>query len=257
MIRKSILITLAFISFAAYGQQRKQLTLVFENFPPYEFCIPANAEGINIQKINRVVKRMGLKVKYLQAPWTRALYMANMGEVDGIFSLFKTAEREKFLIYPSLELSQSQDRLYSLKRRNLPRIDYLSQLKDYSVGVVADNSYGKAFDSYKDLKRDLSLTHLKQVERLLKGRVDYIVINEQVFNVHIHELKMVLDDFEVQPLIVNREMLYIAFSRKVKDSQWLSDQFSKLLAKDIGTHSQMIPLDSICQTEDQACCPLP
>ncbi len=95
--------------------------------------------------------------------------------------------------------------------------------------------------------------HRNLVERLSKGWIDIIVINNNVFDVHRTELKFASELFVMHPLVVNSESLYIAFSRKVFDHQELAKLFSfhlKVMADD---PIPALPLDKICKVGTADC----
>ena len=130
-------LVLAHATSAEAIQKRQTLTIVFEEYPPYEFAIPGDVDGLTIRKVRKACAELGIKPIFIPAPWTRALYMASNGEVDGILSLHQTEERKKTLLYPALPLAENEDRLYSMKKNNLSIVSSYESLQPYSVGVVS------------------------------------------------------------------------------------------------------------------------
>lgn len=82
-----------------------QWTFVTEDFPP--FTHPAEdlgsldagilAGGPLVEIVQNVCKRLDRKCSILLYPWQRALRMAEQGEVDGIFTVVRSPDREREL----------------------------------------------------------------------------------------------------------------------------------------------------------------
>ncbi len=194
--------------------EAREFTLVFNNYPPFEYITPEGPTGLSVVKIKRIFAKLGHTVKFQHVPWSRALKMSKSHEVDGIFSLFKTKERQAFFVYPDFPLFQSRDLLISKALMGV-KVRSFEDLKKYKIGVVKDNSHGALFDNLK-LNKDFSVsTEIPLIRKLAAGRLDLIVCTEQVFYHYLKQLKMKPEQFEIQPLVVNSEDLYFALSKKV------------------------------------------
>lgn len=225
-MNKFLLICSALICFgSAYA---KEYTLVFNDYPPFEYSSPAGAKGLSVDRIKKIFGNLGHSVKFMPVPWTRALKMSKAHKVDGIFSLFKTKEREVFFTYPKYPLFRSKDILVSNAKSKVS-IKSFNDLKKYKIGVVKDNSHGAKFDSMK-LDKDFSVsTEIALLRKVEAGRLDVAVITEQVFYHYLNTLKMKRSDFKIQPLVVNSEDLYLALSNKIPNVKKLVQGLSKEL----------------------------
>ena len=136
-------------------EAKKEITFVYEDYPPYEYSSGNSLEGISATKVKRICHKLGYSPRFVFAPWARALNLVKNGEVDGIFSLNRTVDREMYMTFSTRPIAWSEERLISIKNRIKP-ITHFEQLKPHTIGVVASYTYGKAFD---DLQ--LPLQHKK------------------------------------------------------------------------------------------------
>lgn len=221
-------IILILLLFAATELYAKDYTLVFNNYPPYEYSTNNGVKGLSVDKIKKVFGQLGHTVHFKHAPWSRALKMAKSHEVDGIFSLFKTKERTAYFVYPDTPLFKSRDLLISRADSNVV-VKKFDDLKKYKIGVIKDNSHGKKFDSMKLNKEYSMSTEIPLLRKLMAKRLDLIVCTEKVFYYYIKDLKLAPEKFIIQPLVVNTEDLYLALSKNLPNIDQLSNSISKEL----------------------------
>lgn len=86
---------------AAVGNcQAKELRFVTEDFPPFTYGsattdTEARAVGPFVEIIEAVCARMEVDCPVQLLPWRRALALAEAGEVDGIFTVIRSPDRER------------------------------------------------------------------------------------------------------------------------------------------------------------------
>ncbi len=212
----------------AFATNDKILSFVYEDYPPYEYSTDRGLDGISASKVRAICKKLGYTPKFIFAPWTRALSLVRSGEVDGIFSLNRTKERESYMSFSSHPIAWSEERLFSL-RGKIKKIEDFDQITPKSVGVVADYTYGKTFDSLKIQKKITSRGNENLITRLNKGWIDVIVMNRIVFDYYVKKLKLDPRRFQMHPLVINAEDLYMAFSKKSKLGKKVLGDFNKNL----------------------------
>lgn len=206
----------------------RELRLVYEEYPPYEYSEDGQAQGINVDIIREACKRLQLTPRFLSVPWMRALRMVRGGDADGIFSLFSTAERLQFLYFPSEPLSLERNVLVATADAT-PVIKRLDDLKGLRVGVVAGNSYGIDFDSSAWIARHPVTGSEGLLRKQAAGRTDVSVSNEWVARFLSQKLaleeRLVFLDYTV-----STEPLYVAFAKaKGEQSKALSESFARVL----------------------------
>lgn len=204
------------------------LHLVFEDYPPYEYLDGGEPTGINVRILREVGERLGLALRLEPLPWMRAIHLAEHGEVDGIFSLFKNAERERFLVFPDVALSRETNVLLTSRLRPVA-VASREDLRGKSVGVVAGNAYGSWFDAADWIDKHPVTGSERLLRKQADGRTDVSVSNAQVANFLIQRLQL-QDQLIVLDFIVSDEPLYIAFPRaRGAQSERLAQQFSATL----------------------------
>ena len=79
--------------------QADELRFVTEDFPPFTYASATatadRAAGPFVEIVEAVCARMGVDCPVQLLPWRRALALAEMGEVDGIFTVIRSPERER------------------------------------------------------------------------------------------------------------------------------------------------------------------
>jgi polar amino acid transport system substrate-binding protein len=206
----------------------EKITLVYEAYPPYEFVEGGKIMGTDVDIINEACKRIGCEVEFLDRPWKRAVEEVKDGKVDGIFSLFKTDERDAFLFFPTESLSFEKNIIIAKKGKGI-KAAKVEDLKGKSVGVVVDYSYGDAFDAYKDIKREVCKDNEELLKKLDTGRMDVAIVNELVYGFLAKKMGL-KGKFEVvyqQSL----DPMFIGFSKaKGEKAKKLAADFSKAIS---------------------------
>ncbi|MCK5882856.1 MAG: transporter substrate-binding domain-containing protein [Bacteriovoracaceae bacterium] len=211
------LIVLFFLLLSASAVHARELKFVYNSFPPYHWKGYAGAEGETIDLLKKIVKKAGHTVSFENIPWSRALRMAKDGDVDGMMGLYKTPLRARDLIYSKIPLGHTKDIIISAAKSNIPPISKYSNLLKYKVGLLQDNSYGKEFDKLK-LSKDYSCTtedHI--IKKLLQDRFEIAIISMRPLFHYLKKMKINPNKIKTHPLIISKEGLYYALSRKIQD----------------------------------------
>jgi len=210
------------------GFAAEKFTFVFDPFPPYEYVDnDGKYSGVNIERIKKVCRQAGIEYEFISMPWSRAIYSVKKGDADAIFSLFKTPEREEYLLFPVKALNLEVSVI--VVRKNFTKsVKNINDMRGWTIGMIQDYSYGKQFDEATYIIKDPVTRNEQLLKKLKAGRNDVIIMNQLVYQSLITDLNM-QNDFKII-FTVNVENLYVAFSRvKGSKAQWLADQFSKYL----------------------------
>jgi polar amino acid transport system substrate-binding protein len=195
-----------------------------EDSPPYYF----GNEGFCVEVINAVSKSLNFKVEYRKRPWARMMLEAKNGNVDAIMPIYKTAEREAFLLFPPSEIAF--DLMGMFYRTSLANEHTNSNLmlQTHRVGVIRGFSYGAEIDSMTQLERDFSSDERNMVLRFKAGRFDLGLGNPIVIGHYARELEIDKDILFAKPLLLKSPM-YLAFSKQGKNATFFA-LFSEELA---------------------------
>lgn len=206
------LLTVAFLLHAGMGHARdRALTVVFEDYPPYEYVENNQVKGVNMDLIREAFERMGVTASFEPRPWKRALFELEEGDILALSSGFRTAEREHFAIFPSEPLAMEVNVVAVLADAEL-EVESLEDLKGVAVGVVREYVYGHEFDSFEGVRRIETNSMYQLVDMLLNRRMPAIVGNATVIR-HIAKKRGQLSRIKFV-YEIGREPLYLFFSRK-------------------------------------------
>lgn len=206
-----------------------QYQFVTFHYPPLEYATDSqNGAGGIVEIVKQVMDNLGNQVTVKAYPWTRALKMVRTGEVDAIFTAYKTPDRENFMEYSNEVLFPQSVYFYKRKGDTTTFNGNLNSLKAKKIGVVSTISYGQIFESNKphlQLDRATNLEH--SFNKLLKKRIDLVPSD---LNVAEHTLKKLGLSDEIIRLPVKLESVpsFIAFSKK-RNLTDLRDKFDQEL----------------------------
>jgi polar amino acid transport system substrate-binding protein len=222
-----------------------ELRLVTTQYPPYVFEADSKeVNGVVLEIVKETFKRMGQPIKIEMLPWARALKYMEDGDADGVFTAYKTPEREVFLDYSKEVLIPQIISLFVKKDASIVFDGDFSKLNKYKFGVARKISYGGKFDAAVKNKIITNLEEVSEAEqnfqKLVLSRVDIVISNKYGGINIINKLKKSKEIKELLPEVQNIPC-YIAFSKKNNLSK-IRDDFDKTLKtmKKDGTYDKII-----------------
>ena len=201
-------------------------------YPPYITNTDQGAQGLAVDIVAAAFARVGRPIKIDFYPIARGQQKLLSGEVDGYFSIKKTPEREKSMLFTQRALI-SQDYVFFVRKGSRWRFDgSFDSLLDSAIGVVYATSYGSRFDRAAQAgmfrKLDTTVNHETNFRKLLARRVDAVICSRLV-GLHYLALLNGLNDVEISGPAVDTTYSYLAFTRK-RDYAALADQLDRALA---------------------------
>jgi len=145
--------------------------------------------GFELELVRAVFKRMGHDLTFIYLPFGRSYDLVKLGKVDvGMtlslkFDISPAKFSEPYIIYQNVAIS--------LKGRGIS-LGEIADLAKYSIvgfqnaNIILGEQYSRAVQSspfYVELPEQM-----KQVEMLLKGRTDVVVMDVNIFNYLSKEL---------------------------------------------------------------------
>ncbi len=94
------------------------LRLLTEDAPPMSFLREGRVEGMSVEVVRELARRLGEEIEIELVPWTRAYLLAQQQADTAVFSTVRTPEREALFRWVG-PLVRGQTRFYSLKSSNL------------------------------------------------------------------------------------------------------------------------------------------
>ncbi len=219
---KSLFILAVLILSCVFVYAGEKVVFAFEAYSPYEYVENGVAKGPDVEAIREACKKSGIDPEFKEMPWAQALLQVEKGTVDAIFSLFKNAEREAFLYFPTKKLS-SETNVIIVKKGSTKKATKIADMSGWLVGVTKEYSYGDVFDSSNVFKRDEALDGDILLKKLEAGRMDAAIINELVWQTL--EKKLGLTGKFEKLFTVSSEPMYVGFSKAKGDKakKWAAD----------------------------------
>lgn len=131
----------------------RELLFCIANWNPYEYIEGNKAKGVNVEIVEAVANTLGITIRWKAYPWARCINMAEYGDVDGLMSLYRSTEREKFLYYPDENVNIDECVFVTHIGSNVTFDGTLQSLTGENVLVARANSYGKEFDEATNFTR--------------------------------------------------------------------------------------------------------
>ncbi|WP_439840878.1 substrate-binding periplasmic protein [Aeromonas veronii] len=145
-------------------------------WPPYISESLPN-QGFLCQVVREAFAEQGVDVSFHFYPWSEAYSLTLEGRYMITMPWFRSREREQHF-YLSASLGKFTTRLLTLNGSPLVS---LGELKTEPVGVTRGYFYGEGFAARQsDLALEWSDSDEESMEKLLTGRIRYLVMDEQV-----------------------------------------------------------------------------
>ena len=157
-----------------------QVRIYTDDDPPYVMVSPSGQVmgGTTVEKVTRVMRRLGLPFSALQAaPWARVYQEAKSRPYAMVFPIAKTHERQKYLDF-TFKILDTDIYFYRLAARNEIQPGALEEARKYRVCVVL-NDYRHEFLAEQGFaKLEVSSDSTLNVRKLVAGRCDLLPSTE-------------------------------------------------------------------------------
>lgn len=217
-----ILMLILFFAQNIVSQNINDIKIITEKYPPFNFVEQNKLQGISVDLIVEILKKMGSKKtreSISLQPWARGYSSLQTNKNTCLFSTTRTDEREKQFKWAG-PIASTTISLIAKKGKNI-KINNPENLKDYKIGVVMDD-IGEALLIKNGLSKDAldragGLDALKNsIMKLEHDRVDLIAYEENVAMWTIKKNKLNSGNYETVYVLKEGE-LYYAFSKETDD----------------------------------------
>jgi polar amino acid transport system substrate-binding protein len=180
-LRRLTALLLLVCASGAAAQPAPRLRLGSDRWPP--FTAEPGRLRVAITLVEAALARDGVEADSAILPdFAQVLQAIRAGQLDGSAAVWRTAEREAFLRFSQPYL---ENRLVLLARKGADLgVTRLSQLAGRRVAIVESYGYGPEVTEAKGPVFVRGRSDQENLERLLKGEVDYLLADELL----IHEL---------------------------------------------------------------------
>lgn len=215
-----IFITLFLLAAACATQATaSDLHIYTQEYPPYNFWEDNRLNGTSTEIIKDVLDRLDLDIGPADirlVPWARA-YDAVLHEKDSaIFTIARTAEREKLFEW-ICPLACAKVGIIARKRDEIV-IESLDDLSGYRLGVVRqDVGHQLIRNHISDKELDIANSSEANLLKLQAGRIHMFVYDLNVVDSVLHKIGQNPNDFETVHVL--GEMPFcIAFNRDTNEA---------------------------------------
>ena len=229
-MKEMLLLIVLILSFpnAIHAEKQSLHIGISTGYPPfYFFDEDHKPDGICIDIIRHVAKQLNVSVQFSSYPWNRMIHNGKEGYIDAIMPLFKTSDREQFLIFPDTELIMEDNSFFALKSKT---VSYSGDLKDITnrhIGVIENYSYGDAFDNTQMTHKIIAESEDQLIQLVLYERIEMGIGNKMVIT-YIANKKDAADKIKFLSPPVIKNPLYIGFSKKKASAEFVI-RFNKSL----------------------------
>ncbi|MCW9033996.1 MAG: transporter substrate-binding domain-containing protein [Rhodospirillales bacterium] len=184
-----LMILLVAVPFSAFAQD--ELTFItIPDFPPYAWKQDGKSLGIDVEIIQALAQRTGVKISLSFFPPNRLIRMTKNGEADGSFAAFKTQKREEFAQFVEPPLHYSTYLIF-VKNGNEFSFETVQDLAGKTIGKNRGFHISKAFSNAEEdnLFKVIEVNTMEQnIKMLDRGRTDVLVGNEQEVQFFLKQL---------------------------------------------------------------------
>lgn len=184
--------------------------------------------GFTADIVRTVFQHAGYTVNIEFMPWARVLKLVERGKYAAAFPGYYSEERAQIYAL-SAAFANGPLGFYALKESDISYTT-LEELKPYKIGVVRGYVNTPEFDAAEFLQKDEADSDANNLEKLLRKRVDLIVIDKLTAQ---HLLNTTFADAAdqvefLEPPLENKP-LHVMFSRQVEGYEQLLADFNQAL----------------------------
>jgi polar amino acid transport system substrate-binding protein len=190
------------------------LLVMTDLWPPFRMLDEAGKlHGLDIDLLEQLSQRTGLRFEVLRAPWARGLAALEQGKADLMTGLARTPEREAYIRYLPRPYYACAPRLYTA-REQAPALRGYAQLNGLNVGQVLGSAYFEPFDSDQSLRKTAVNNESQLLGMLARGRLDALVGTDCQVDYELRDPRLAARIAKAQYRPEARTELFIGFSRQ-------------------------------------------
>jgi polar amino acid transport system substrate-binding protein len=191
------------------------------------------ATGFLADLLQQALTGAGYKVDFRIRPWVRCLEETRSGAVDGMFGLYRNAERETQYLFTEVPLDLAEEFIYIRKGRELDGTRWRDALSGKRVGIVNGTWHGRQFAEAESQHLFSAIVSVNSYESLIDmlgaGRIDAAFATIDTMRDALGRATNADRIERVEPAIDNLAV-YLAFTRR-RDLTAVRDGFDRELRK--------------------------
>lgn len=224
--------------------QHQTLSLASDIWPP--FSDETGEKGFALALVNEGLQRAGVEKNTEVVEFTGALQGMKQGDFDGSAALWKTKEREDYLLFSQPYL---ENRLVLVGRKGADvSAQSLSELKGKKIAIVGSYAYGERVDSINGVEWFRGYNDQANLEALLSGEVDYMLVDDLViYYVFDHQGDEAEKNLEVGNQALVSRGLHFVIRKDVPNSEHIIESFNREILEMVadGSYHRILDLNWI------------
>ena len=155
--------------------EAEPLRVMTDLWPPFRMeGENGRLQGLDIDLLDELSRRTGLRFEVERAPWARGLAALEQGKADLMTGLARTAERERYIQYLNAPYYACSPRFYASPTL-ATRLDDYEKLRGLRIGHVLESVYFQPFDGDQKLNKVGVSNESQLLQMLARGRIDVLV----------------------------------------------------------------------------------
>lgn len=218
MARWFIILFITLFALTSSGNELR-LNVYTESLPPFQVLTNKNQiSGINIELLEQMLEAENIRYDIVMYPWTRAFQTTLSDPQGALISTGFTTEREPLFHWVGPFLSTKQGvYLYKLSNRKDINISAISDLTNYTIGIVRGDMFGLyLLDQGVPKKNLMEFADNQTVHKMLFiGKVDLVIGSPNTMLDSAYKLKKSVEEFTKTIAIDASSGNYLAVNKSV------------------------------------------
>lgn len=186
-LRKYCLTIILLLTFFIFNSSTdKELIMQNEHWPPYTiFHADGTVEGVDVELLREMARRLKVKIKIVEVPWVRCLVDMEKGSADILSAALKRAEREKYMYYLEPPYIEYSTKCFYVKKGSGIVIKKYADIYKYKVGMTRGSAYFPQFDDDERVNKVVVADTNQLIKMLLAEHIDVFIGTEEVIEYFI------------------------------------------------------------------------
>ncbi|MCP4901668.1 MAG: transporter substrate-binding domain-containing protein [bacterium] len=226
------------------AEDTQKIHLASDYWPP--FTAESGQRRVALELVHMALDRAGFNADTQILAWKDVHTGLRNGEVDGCAAMWRSADRESFLLYSQPYL---ENRLVLIGRKgsDVSAVG-LSDLAGKQVAAVTNYAYGIDVEKAKGVHFIGGRSDQHNLEKLLRGEVEYMLVDEFVAR-HLmeHQAEEASKFLEIGVLPMTKRTLHFVVRKDYPHAEALIKKFNAEISKMMvdGTYNDVLELDWI------------
>jgi len=174
-------------------------------------------EGPFTAVLKEALAGSGLSVAYHARPWARCLEETRAGDVDGLFAIYRTAERETQFLFSNEPIYLDREHVFVRRGEPFDAAHWRDLLRGKRIGIVNGSYHGRRYKEAVEQNVFAAIETVNSPESLISmlvaGRIDAAFSTIQQMDEATSRMRPVPAIEAAQPA-VDTLPVYLAFTRK-------------------------------------------